>query len=163
VYAKRYSAAGVELPPPSGMPLGLGNEFRVNSYTTGFQNSPSVATSAAGNFVVAWVSIYQDGSSNGVFAQRYSSAGQPLGPEFRVNTYTTNDQWNASVAMDAAGDFVVAWRSGLQDGSGDGVYGQRYSATGVAQGGEFRVNTYTTSDQGFPSVAIDAAGDFAVA
>ena len=39
------------------------------------------------------------------------------------------------------GDFVIAWMSYLQDGSGHGVYAQRYNASGVPQGPEFRVNT----------------------
>ena len=34
----------------------------------------------------------QDGSRYGIFGQRYASSGTPLGPEFRVNTYTTNIQ-----------------------------------------------------------------------
>ncbi|HEX9952835.1 MAG TPA: hypothetical protein VGB53_13765 [Rubricoccaceae bacterium] len=35
----------------------------------------------------------------------------PVGTEFRVNTYTTDYQDASSVAMDADGDFVVAWAS----------------------------------------------------
>jgi hypothetical protein len=30
--------------------------------------------------------------------------------------------------MDAEGDFVVAWQSSPQDGSGTGIYAQRYTA-----------------------------------
>jgi hypothetical protein len=48
------------------------------------------------------------------------------GGEFRVNSFTTNNQYNPAVGMDAAGDFVVAWSSYGQDGSGYGVYAQRY-------------------------------------
>ncbi|MDZ8086445.1 MAG: cadherin-like domain-containing protein, partial [Nostoc sp. DedQUE12b] len=33
---------------------------------------------------------------------------------------------------------------------------------GVAQGGEFKVNTYTTSDQSIPTVAMNAGGDFVI-
>ena len=58
----------------------------------------------------------------------------------RVNTYLTN-QYGAGVAMTANGDFVVTWTSDGQDGSGQGVYAQRFNASGVAQGSEFRVNT----------------------
>jgi uncharacterized repeat protein (TIGR01451 family) len=44
------------------------------------------------------------------------------------------------------------------------VYAQRYASDGAAQGSEFRVNTYTESDQVSPSVAArDADGDFVVA
>ena len=90
-------------------------------------------------------------------------ASPAQGSEFRVNTYTTNNQFAPSAAMDSTGDFVVAWNSYLQDGSLDGVYAQRYNAAGVAQGSEFQVNTYTTSYQERPSVAMDSAGDFVVA
>ena len=33
-----------------------------------------------------------------------------------------------------------------------GVYARRYNAAGVPQGGEFRVNTYTTGNQSLPAV-----------
>src|SRR5947199_350489 len=89
----------------------LGSEFRVNTYTTSYQGRPRVAADGAGNFVVVWGSVVQDGSGTGVFGQRYSSSGAPQGPEFRVNTYTTGDQRSPSVAADAAGNFVVVWQS----------------------------------------------------
>jgi hypothetical protein len=63
----------------------------------------------------------------GVFGQRYANTGSPLGPEFRVNSYTTEAQMEPSVSADDAGNFVVVWQSYLQDGSGIGVFGQRYS------------------------------------
>jgi hypothetical protein len=75
---------------PQGNPLGP--EFRVNTFIIGSQQSASVATDGSGNFVVVWKSQYQDGSFDGVFGQRYASSGTPLGPEFRVNTYTTGGQ-----------------------------------------------------------------------
>ena len=86
----------------------------------------------------------------GVYAQRYNAAGVAQGAEFRVNTFTTSSGRFPAVAMDADGDFVVAWHSYRQDGSIDGVYAQRYNAAGVAQGAEFRVNTFTTNDQNRP-------------
>ena len=60
--------------------------------------------------------------------------GNPLGPEFRVNTYTTNTQGFPSVAADASGNFVVVWSSYTQDGSTDGVFGQRYASSGALLG-----------------------------
>jgi hypothetical protein len=55
-----------------------------------------------------------------------AAQGDPLGPEFRVNTYTTSLQLYPWVSADPAGNFVVVWSSNLQDGSGLGVFGQRY-------------------------------------
>jgi len=71
--------------------------------------------------------VSQDGSASGVFGQRFENSGIPLGPEFRVNTYTTSSQALPSVASDALGNFVVVWQSDTQDGSFAGVYGQRFA------------------------------------
>jgi hypothetical protein len=156
IYAQRYDAAGAP----------LGGEFRVNTVTTPGQSNPRVAMNHDGDFVVAWVSYGQDGSHYGTYAQRYDAAGVPQGGEFPVNTYTTGRQYRPSVAIEADGDFVIAWASGAvlpsgvgQDGSSYGVYAQRYSAAGVPQGGEFRVNTYTTGNQTLPQVALDSGGN----
>ena len=107
---------------PQGNPLGP--EFRVNASTTNDQEQPSVAIDSAGNFVVVWES--GQSYTQDLFGQRYSSSGAPLGPEFRVNTYTSNQQRLPSVAADPAGRFAVVWQSLAQDGSAYGVYGQRY-------------------------------------
>jgi hypothetical protein len=89
-------------------------------------------------------------------------AAQPVAPEFRVNTYTTLDQYQSAVAMDAAGNFVVVWQSEGGDGSGYGIFGQRYDSAGAPRGGEFRVNASTTGNQLWPDVASDSAGNFVV-
>jgi hypothetical protein len=148
-----------------------GAEFRVNSTTTGDQFAPAVARDLAGNFVVAWASEESDPTDTSVYAQRYNSFGTPQGGQFRVNTFTTGIQTRPAIAMDSDGDFVVVWQSGTsnsgifpgQDGSGSGVYAQRFNSLGIAQGGEFRVNSVTTSDQDAPAVAMDGSGNFVVA
>jgi len=140
-----------------------GGEFQVNTFVTESQSRPAVAMDADGDFVVAWESYGQDGFDRGIIAQRFDAAGTAQGPEFQVNTFTTGNQWFAAVAMDADGDFVVAWMSFGQDGSGTGIFARRFDATGAAQGGEFQVNSFTTSDQSGPAVAMDAEGDFVVA
>ncbi len=144
-----------------GAGASLAAEFRANTYTTSFQGSASVASNSGGSFVVVWQSLAQDASIDGVFGQRYGSAGAPLGPEFRVNTYTTNFQAHPSVS-DSGGSFVVVWRSYAQDGALYGVFGQRYGSAGAPLGPEFRVNTYTTNLQSHPSVAGSSGGSFVV-
>lgn len=131
----------------------------MNTYTTGYQSLPSVAAGPGGAFVVVWSSPH-DGSGGGVFAQRFAGSGAPLGPEFRVNSYTTAGQTYPAAAADAAGNFVVVWENA---GGTFGVFGQRFAATGLPLGSEFRVNTFTPFMQRRPSVASDPAGDFVVA
>jgi len=153
VFGQRFASSGVPLGP----------EFRVNTYTTDNQYTPSVAADSAGNFVVAWTNSGGYGGLADVFGQRFASDGTPLGPEFRINTFTTNVQNRTAIAADAAGNFVVVWNSAGQDGSSLGVFGQRFASSGVPLGPEFRVNTYTTDLQYAPSVAADSAGNFVVA
>src|SRR4051794_28967842 len=148
-------------------PLPLGSEFRVNTNTTGsqelFSEAPhAVAVDAAGDFVVTWSSAGQDGSSWGVYAQRYAADGSARGGEFRVNQATANAQWYPAVGCADDGSFVVAWTSELQDGGGDSVYARRYDAAGAPAGDEFRVNTTAADHQRQPTIAVDAAGDFVV-
>ncbi len=110
-----------------------GAEFQVNSFTTGPQRSAaSAAVGTAGDFVITWQGLNQDGDGYGVFGQRFASDGSRTGAEFRITSFTTSDQQYATVAgVSTAGDFVVAWESLGQDGSGYGVFGQRFGAATV--------------------------------
>jgi hypothetical protein len=102
----------------TGAPVGF--EFQVNTYTPGYQLSPSVSLDADGDFVVVWHSYGSAGSDTddlSVQGQRYDAAGAPLGSEFQVNTYTTSYQLSSSVSLDADGDFVVVWDSGGSAGT----------------------------------------------
>ena len=158
VHGQRYEASG----------SAIGGEFQINTYTTGLQSHPSVASDSTGKFIVVWQSngsAGADASGSSVQGQRYDASGTAIGGEFQVNTYTTGNQVSPAVASDAAGDFVVVWQSdgsASSDTSGFSVQGQRYDTSGTAIGGEFQVNTYTTGNQGGPSIASDAGGNFVV-
>ena len=147
----------------------VGSEFRVNSYTTGrqYQYGRAVAADGSGNFVVVWEqgasSLPADVATRDVVGQRLDSSGTPIGGQFAINTYTTGAQGVAAVGANAAGDFVVVWRSTGQDGSGTGVFARRFDPAGAAQGDEFQVNAYTTGTQSRAAVALDSAGGFVIA
>jgi len=151
----------------SGLPVG--SEFQVNSYTTGVQRLPSVASNLQGDFVAVWSSNGSSGTDTdwySVQGQRYDSSGAPLGAQFEVNSYTTHDQTEPSVASDDSNSFVVLWQSRGSSGSDTNsfsIQGQRYRADGLPVDGEFQVNTYTTDGQILPAVAVDGPGNFVVA
>ncbi len=153
IYAQRYNSSGVK----------QGTEFKVNTYTTGYQIEPSVAMNDDGDFVITWNSNGQDGSAGGIYAQFYSAVGGAMAGEFRVNDYTTSIQDNPDVFADADGDFIIVWESYQQDGSVDGIYGKRYNSNGQPQGGEFQVNDTTLNNQRSPSISLDNDGDYVVA
>ena len=83
--------------------------------------------------------------------------GRMVGADLFDQPRTAGQLWGKlirSYAMDAAGDFVVAWEDTSLDGSDWGVFAQRYDATGAARGAEFQVNAYTTGSQFGPAVAV---------
>ena len=171
----------------------------------------SINGNSTSDVVVVWQAKNQGDAGNGIFAQRFQltsflnqSNGQgnssqsnavtfsPINSEFRVSTSTEGNQEDPVVAMNEAGNFVVVWAGRgqndnnltRQDGSGFGIFAQRYNANGtpIAPGVTFDstmtdsdsvdvnpvvprtvlVNSTTRGDQEKPAVAIDARGNFVV-
>lgn len=62
---------------------------------------------------MTWDSIGPDPSDpdSAVMASRFDSAGARMGADFLVNSYTTGNQQQSTIAMDAKGDVLVAWQS----------------------------------------------------
>jgi hypothetical protein len=159
VFGRRFNNDGVP----------LGDEFQVNTYTTGRQSlfvllEPSVASAGDGSFVVAWEG---DGPGSGpsydVFARPFEADGTPTSDEFRVNTYTTGDQLFSDVASDEIGNFTVVWHNeSPADGSESSIAAQRYRSDGSVRGMEFRVNTYTLDAQQLPAIGSDEVGNVVV-
>ena len=150
IYGQRYAADGSP----------VGSEFRVNTYTSNEENYPSVTALHDGGFVVTWSAFGKDGG--GLYGQRYAADGTPVGSEFRVNTYT-NDNQHASVTALHDGGFVMTW-SGVGGDSGgySNIYGQCYAADGSPVGSEFRANTYTSKNQVYSSATALGDGGFVV-
>lgn len=151
----------------SGTPVGA--QFEVNSFTTGQQSLPRASLDPQGQLVVVWYSLGSYGNDDWHFSvqgQRYDDTGTPDGGQFQVNTFTNHYQITASVGAASDGDFVVVWMSQGSSGadtSNSSIQAQRYEADGTLDGGEFEVNSYTTSHQYRPALAVNGAGDFVVA
>ncbi len=90
--------------------------------------------------------------------------------QFSSNSTTSADQVTSSetrgsqnaIARDHAGNYVVVWSSNSQDGSGWGVYARRFDANGQPLTDEFRINSVTSDNQQWASVAADNNGNFVV-
>jgi hypothetical protein len=100
VYAAQYSSSGQ-----------LAGIIHVTSTFNAFANSylPSVAMSADGRFDVAWEQEYNTTDFD-IYANSYTASGVPIN-SFVVAFTSAFDQ-TPSIAMDNAGNAVVAWDSG---------------------------------------------------
>ena len=120
IYGQIFTSSGAK----------IGNEFRVNTYIIGNQGNPSITSLANDNYIVTWQSNNQDGNGLGVYGQILDSTGNKIGNEFKVNTFTIDDQSNPSASLLINTNFVVVWDSGSQDGSGWGIFGNIYQSDG---------------------------------
>ena len=110
-------------------------EFQINTGTNDNQANPAIAADANGNFVVVWNSYFGGIRSNEIFGRRFGADGSPIGSEFQINTTTSGNQKESSVAMDAAGNFVVVWYGpGV---SQEDIFGRRFDLNGQPLGDEF--------------------------
>lgn len=81
------------------------------------------------------------------------------GTEFLTNTTTVNAQIEPTITALSDGRFVVAW-SDFSDNEGPNTRAQVFNADGSPAGGEFLVNTTTSSSQDQPSVTALDDGHF---
>lgn len=109
----------------------LGDEIDVNATPAGLQSRPMVASSGAGDFVVAWESWTQDAGGPGVFAREFNFLEQPQGPEIRVNSFVPGPQRRPALAASPSGEILAAWESVGQDGDGAGIFTQRFLLPGL--------------------------------
>lgn len=93
----------------------LTSDFRLNSHTTDLQTRPRIARNG-GRFVVAWESLGQDGSSYGVYAQRY--CGSPAGDANGDGAISVADVFYMITDLFAGGPDPVR----PADANGDGTY-----------------------------------------
>jgi hypothetical protein len=124
VWQDYYAGTMARRVDSSGQPTG--DEFQVNNSTGGYIY-PKVAGNPAG-FLVVWAAYDQALIDRDILGRQFGTSGMPVGGEFQINTTTAMTQNHPAVAANAAGGFVVVWQSEGQDGSGYGVFGQRFAA-----------------------------------
>ena len=137
----------------------LGPEVRVNTFLPGKQEHPQVAVAPDGRSIVVWQSEAQDGDFEGIYAQRFSANGQPVGSEFRVNSITKSAQRVPRVATDEDGSFAVTWQSFFPVIVNNGVavwdvMMRLFRANGTPVANDVLVNQERRNEQTSPSLSL---------
>ncbi len=127
---------------------------------------PAIALDTTGNLVVAWqADNYQTGTGTDVYVRRVAAAPGSIAsalPAVRANTVATfTAQQDPAVAALPSGEFLLAWA----DQSQNAVVTRRLNADGTftGQDPEVVVSVYAGVRLYSPSLAVDAAGRYAVA
>ncbi len=132
IYFQRYDASGNK----------IGGETLVNTTVANQQHTPAITALSDGGFVIVWESFNQDGSSYGIYAQRFDAYDHKIGPELLVNSFTTGSQATPAVAALNDGGFVVTW-AGADVNDSQGVFQKVFSATALTSGAN---SVYGTGD-----------------
>ena len=156
VYAQQFNANGTARFPA----------FRVNAAAADEQRWASVAVDGSGRFAVVWTSEGQDSSEGGIYLRRFNSDGSAIDSvDVLVNAGSVyNDESNASIAMNAQGDLVVAYED--SDGSTTTIFVRQFSMSAAGSVTQFPTSAITVdsgSNRRNPSVDINSDGEFVVA
>ena len=57
-----------------------------------------------------------------MYGKVIDGSGNMVKSEFRINKYTSGNQYNQKILVLSNGNVLITWMSNLQDGSGYGVY-----------------------------------------
>lgn len=123
---------------------------------------PTVAMDKEGNFVIAWSSSFYGSRNADIYAQRFSSDGNPIGLTFKVSDYLKYaDHEHPAVARVDEGNFIITW---CEAGDSDReIYAQLFSCNAMPVGKNFKVdNDRTYSGQQYPDMAADDSGNFVI-
>jgi hypothetical protein len=101
LYAQRFNSQGIA----------QGSEFTIATSQEAGEAHLDTAMDVTGNFVVTWETANGQNQSSNIFVQRYDRNGIPQGTAQLVDRLGLQEDGNASVAMNAAGDFVLAWKN----------------------------------------------------
>lgn len=134
--------------------------FRVNSEGSGDQQNAKVAVLSNGGAAFVWQGGAQGAQK--VYARFIGADGTFATADVKASSHSENNEIQPSVVGLPDGNSVVVWSSFNQDGSMQGVFGQRFSASGAKLGAEFQVNQFTKYNQRNAAVAANSAGQFVV-
>ena len=137
-------------------------EFLVNKSESICAN-PTISHLADGGFMVGWGGRDIKQMSNGwnVFVRTFEATGTSMSEPSQVNSHIGGQHYAPKIAS-VDGDHLVVWTSDGQDGSFQGVFGRFVGSNSEPISEEIQVNTFTASQQIYPAVTSDGAGQFLV-
>jgi S-layer family protein len=148
VRARRYGRGGAP----------RGNEFVVNSSTTGPQVSPRVAALAGGGFAVAW---QRQSPTSAVVTRGFDAFGMPKGGEVVYTPGGPTGNGRPAIAAGDNGRFVIVWET-IASGNAHMISARLFDADGTPFGPPFGVSETFGSGGSQPDAAMARDGSFVV-
>ena len=126
VYIRAFNASGAP----------VSDEAKVNNHAQGNHYAPRIASAGAAN-LVAWTSVGQDGSMEGVFGRLVDESTAMPEPEFQVNGWAGNRQFQPAVASDGSEQLLTVWSSFVGGSTSFDLFAQRYASRPIKPSAPF--------------------------
>jgi len=134
----------------------VGEQFQANSTVGQHENYPAVTQLADGGFLVTW-------TGPEVHGRKFKADGTAAGDDSQINTFTTGSESKTDAVVGHDGRVLVVWTDAENNEERTEIRGRLFSQSLVAQGDDFRINTYTADIQDEGKVAgYGPAGFFVV-
>ncbi len=153
IYAQRFDA----LPEP------VGEEFRVNMYNQGTQDSAHASMHSDGSFVVVWNGKVRPTTNLEIIKRRFDAAGDAMFDDRQVGETVDNLQIVARSALDDQGRLVVAWEARGVTNATFNILARHFNASGQPLTPVTQINQFDTTAQRRAEVALNSAGDQVIA
>jgi hypothetical protein len=151
IMARLYNSLGIAVSEP----------FKVNTTEISSFTQPVIAMDNTGCFLITWDGDPNLAKNDDIHARLYEPNGTPIGEQFIVNSTLEKAQQNPQAAINDSGQFIIVWDSeGDPNVNEKDILGQRFDNNGDRIGDEFRINSYTDSDQKCPAVTFIKDGRF---
>lgn len=157
VFARRFSAAGLPLGPPSRVSSDLVRGDR-----------PDVCIDPEKQAVVVWSTVSHrrpfEANDKGVAGRRIAATGAFTGKSFTVAPADSAQDTDPSVSCTKGGVFAVVWSTESAPAvGGQDIVAQRFTKLARRLGAKILVNAGTAGTQRSPAIVHDPAGNFVVA
>ena len=144
----------------------VGPLFSATSCTTCFEDTPAVAGSPTGAFLLAWEGTIPASDPKAVTGRFFTLGGAPRGADTSLPGVSAPDQYDVAATTDKAGNYVVVWSS-ITNGNSE-IFARKFQPTGTPLGPAFLVSQDATGTQtipadSHPAVAATPDGGFVVA
>ncbi|MFN7942931.1 MAG: hypothetical protein U0X73_15180 [Thermoanaerobaculia bacterium] len=145
--------------------VALSPEFELAAGSNGPQYVPWVAALPGERFVAVWEGETSESAIYDVVFRIFSSGGSPLSGEVPVSETSAVDRYQPSLSSDAAGHFVIAWKTDGEAGRSQDVYARLFRSEGSPAGDEVLISDDITRAEradSWPFVALSDSGAFVV-
>jgi len=133
----------------------VGDDFSINTFTTGSESQTDVVVHEDGRVLVVWTDQEDRANVTEIRGRLFNQNLVAQGVDFRINNLLTDTQSSPRAASYGTAGFFVVWESNASAGddlSLPAIEGRILTGSDQFAGPEFQLNEWTPQKQQFPGI-----------